>query len=561
MRGAYIAAAALALLAPAGVAAQAPGDAGAGNGGGGAGNGGAGGRTARYVQPYIELGQVVTADLTTDDVLTYTQVAAGIDAGISNGRAQGQVSYRYERRIDWNGDVGDQDIHSGLALAQVRLTPSLSLEGGAIATRARSDIRGAAPGNLLGNAANVSQLYSFYAGPTLSTQVGLLDVGAGYRFGYTKVEVPDVPALLPGQAPFDYFDSSRNHMATATVGVPVGRVAPFGVTVSGGWEREDADQLDQRYDGWFGRGDVVMPLSRTVAVRAGVGYEKIEVGQRDALVSAGGVPVRDADGRFVTDPASPVRIAYQTDGLIYDAGVIWRPSPRLELRANAGYRYGGETYFGSLSYAMSRDVAVNVLLYDGIETFGRQLRDGLTQLPRAFDTSIDPFGQQFGGCVFGARPGQDAGAGGGAGGCLNDVFQSIATASYRARGIDGVISASRGRTSFGFGMGYANRRLYAPRGAPGVTVIGLEDESAYAQLFWSRALSRVSNLDANVFGNWYSSGLPGAGDVYGWGANTTYSRQFGRLGTLASIGVYGFDQSGIDTQWSAQALVGARYNF
>ncbi|KAK0338826.1 hypothetical protein LTR94_037025, partial [Friedmanniomyces endolithicus] len=93
-----------------------------------------------------------------------------------------------------------------------------------------------------------------------------------------------------------------------------------------------------------------MPLSRTVAVRAGVGYEKIEVGQRDALVT-GGVPVRDADGRFVTDPASPVRIAYQTDGLIYDAGVIWRPSPRLELRANAGYRYGGETYFGSLSYA------------------------------------------------------------------------------------------------------------------------------------------------------------------------------------------------------------------
>ncbi|PSJ19373.1 hypothetical protein CVH10_23200, partial [Halomonas sp. ND22Bw] len=82
----------------------------------------------------------------------------------------------------------------------------------------------------------------------------------------------------------------------------------------------------------------------------------------DPLLDAAGNVVRDDNGRFVTDTGSPVRIAYQTDGLIYDAGVIWRPSPRLELRANAGYRYGGETYFGSLSYAMSRDVAVNVLL-------------------------------------------------------------------------------------------------------------------------------------------------------------------------------------------------------
>ena len=27
------------------------------------------------------------------------------------------------------------------------------------------------------------------------------------------------------------------------------------------------------------------------------------------------------------------------------------------------------------------------------------------------------------------------------------------------------------------------------------------------------------------------------------------------------LGVYGFDQDGFDTQWSAQALLGARYTF
>ena len=42
----------------------------------------------RYVQPYIELSQAAAADLTNGgDVLTYTQAAVGVDAGIKIGRA------------------------------------------------------------------------------------------------------------------------------------------------------------------------------------------------------------------------------------------------------------------------------------------------------------------------------------------------------------------------------------------------------------------------------------------------------------------------------------------
>lgn len=516
------------------------------------------GRT-RYVQPYIEVAQAVTADLSNDDVTTYTAVAAGIDAGVQSARAQGQVSYRYERRFDWADRVADQDVHSGLARAAVTLTPGLNLEGGAIATRTRSDIRGAAPGNLVGNVANIAQIYSLYAGPSVATRVGALNVGASYFFGYTKAETPDVPGPVPGQR-LDYFDDSTSHIAQALVGTAAGDVLPFGVTLSGAYEREDASQLDSKYEGYFGRGDVVLPLSGTFAVRGGAGYEKIEATQRDPLVDATGAPVVDGNGRYVTDPASPVRIAYDTDGLIYDAGVIWRPNPRLELQASAGWRYGGETYFGSLSYAMNRNVGLGVVVYDGIETFGRQVRDGLRDLPTAFDNSPDPFGQQFAGCVFGSRPGA---GGNGTGACMNDVFQSIATASYRARGVDAVLSASYGRTRFGIGGGYANRRFNAPRGVPGAVFFGVEDQSAYAQAFWGRDLSRRSTLDLTVFGNWSSSGLSGlnGGDVYGGGANATYALQLGRLGTLASLGVYGFDQEGFDTQWSAQALLGARYSF
>ncbi|WP_308461466.1 hypothetical protein [Sphingomonas citricola] len=514
---------------------------------------------SRYVSPYIEATQAIAADLSNgDDVVTYTSLAAGIDAGVSTARTDAQISYRYERRFSWESNTEDLSVHSGLARATTQVAPWLSLDGGALATRQRSDIRGAAPVNLIGNTDNLTQVYSLFAGPSVQTRAGPFDVNGSYRFGYTKVGGDTNIALAPGSPRLDGYDSSTNHVVQASIGVPANRIAPVGVTVSGAYEREDANQLDQKYEGYYGRGDVVLPVSRTVALRAGAGYERIKATQRDPLVDAAGNAVVDRNGRFVTDPNSPERIAYDTDGLIYDAGVIWRPSPRVELQATAGYRYGGETYTGALSWRMSEASGLQVVVYDAIETFGRQLRDGIAGLPTGFQTQNDPFGQLFGGCIFGRQGGSQQN---GAGGCLNDVFQSISTASYRARGIDGVWSVQQGRTGYGIGGGYANRRLYAPRVAVGTQVLGLEDQSAYAQVFYSRALSRVSQFDANLYANWFSSDLPGAQDVYGTGLNGTYSRNFGRLGTALSAGVYAFDQGDLDKQVSAQALLGARYNF
>jgi hypothetical protein len=515
---------------------------------------------SHYVAPYIEATQAVAADLSNgDDVVTYSSLAAGIDAGVSTGRTDGQISYRYERRFSWEDGSDDLSVHSGLARVTTQLAPGLSFDAGALATRQRSDIRGAAPVNLIGTTDNLTQVYSLFAGPSVQTRAGPFDVSGAYQFGYTKVEGDTDITLAPGSPRLDGYDSSTNHVVLVSVGVPANRIAPFGVTVSGAYEREDTSQLDQQYEGYYGRGDVTLPVSRTVALRAGAGYERIKSTQRDPLLDTSGQAVVDNNGRFVTDPNSPERIAYDTDGLIYDAGVIWRPSPRLELQATAGYRYGGETYSGALSWRMSEVSGLQVVVYDAIETFGRQLRDGIAGLPTSFQTQRDPFGQLFGGCVFG-RP-TSGGSTNPAGGCLNDVFQSISTASYRARGIDGAWSIARGRTSWGIGGGYANRRLYAPNVAVGTQVLGLEDQSAYAQVFYSRALSRVSAFDANLYGNWFSSELPGAQDVYGGGLNGTYSHNFGRLGTSLSAGLYAFDQGDFDTQVSAQALLGARYNF
>ena len=506
------------------------------------------------VQPYIELSQTIDADLDSGDVLTYTSVAAGIDASVDTARLSAQASYRYEHRFSWDDDYGDDSIHSGLARAAFRLTPQLTLEGGALATRTRYDIRGEAPGVLAGEDSNTTQLYSLYAGPTLSTYAGPVELNALYRIGYTKVETPDASPAIAGQPRLDFYDDSVGHIVGATAALPTGAVLPVGLTASAGWERETSGALKQRYEGYYVRGDVLAPVSPNLALQAGIGYEEIETSQRDVLLTPAGAPVIDNNGRFVLDAASPRRVTYRTDGVYYDAGVVWRPSRRTSVSARVGKRYGSTSYTGSASWAASQNVGVQVGVYDVVTTFGRQLRQGISNLPTSFIATRDQFAQAFNGCTFGTE-------GSAPGGCLDGVFQSVTTASYRARGLDAVVTATRGRNTFGGGVGYANRKLFAPN-RPGITIFGLEDESYYAQVFFSRQLSANNGIDVQGFADYYDPALAGSEDVFSAGATGTYYHQFGRLSTSASVGLYHFRVGdGIDDSWRAQALLGARYSF
>ena len=506
------------------------------------------------VQPYIEVTQTLDADLKSGDVLTYTSVAAGIDVAAETARLSAQASYRYERRFSWDDDFGDDDVHSGLARAAFRLTPILTLEGGALATRTRYDIRGEAPGVFGGDDRNVTQLYSLYAGPTMSTYAGPVEVNALYRIGYTKVETPDGSPAVAGQPRLDYYDDSLGQIASVTAALAPRVLLPVGLTASAGAEQETSGALKQRYNSWFVRGDVLAPVSPTVALQAGIGYEEIETTQRSALLDASGAPVLDNNGRFVLDDASPRRITYRTDGVYYDAGVVWRPSRRTSVSASVGKRYGSTSYTGSASWAASPTVGVQIGVYDTVTTFGRQLRTGIANLPTSFIATRDQFAQAFNGCTFGTQ-------GSAPGGCLDSVFQSVTTASYRARGIDAVVSATRGRNSFGGGVGYANRKLFAPN-RPGITIYGLEDESYYAQVFFSRQLSPVSGVDVQAFADYYDPALAGSEDVLSTGTTATYYHDFGRLSTSASLGLYSFRVGdGIDTSLRGQALLGARYTF
>jgi hypothetical protein len=508
----------------------------------------------KQITPYIEIGQVATLDLKNGgDVLTYSTVAAGIDAQVTTDRAEFQVNYRYERRFDYQKDVGDQDVHTGLARARIDVVPNLlSMEAGAIATRVRSDIRGAAPSLLVGNVDNVTQVYSAYAGPSLATRVGPLDVAAAYRVGYTKAEDRGNTGVPVGQPVIDSYDHSLSHFATASVGMESG-VLPFGWTVSGGYERENAGQLGQRFENKYVRGDVTVPVTPTVALVGGVGYEDIKSSQKQVLLDVNGNATIDGKGRFVADPVAPRLLSYAQDDIFWDAGVLWRPSRRTSLEARVGRRYGSMSYTGSLSWQANDDNLLQIGVYDSVETFGQQLNDGLAVLPTRFGVSRNALANNFGGCIFG---------GGAGGGCLNDAFQSASTAVYRSRGVAANWSAHRGPWSAGLGVGYNQRKFFAPTQGTLFTVNGLKDESWYAQGNVERALTQNSGLSGDVYVSIYNPGEPGAPNVLSTGATGSYYHTFGeRLSASASLGLYSFKQESVDSSLTAAAQLGMRYSF
>ena len=505
------------------------------------------------VVPYLEVSQTVFADLKNGgSALTYTTLSGGVDATVRTRRVEVQVDYRYDYRFGWNGGQGDSSIHNGIARAKLVAVPNLlTFDAGALASRVRSDIRGNASNPFIGNPSNTSQLYSVYAGPNIATNVSGLNIAAAYRFGYTKVESQTTGLIVSGQPLLDSFDSATTHVATASVGMPTGRL-PFGWTVSGSYEREDASQLDQQFEGKYGRADVVVPVGPTVAVVGGVGYEQTKASQRDALRDATGTPLIDSNGRFITDPASPRLLSYDQSGLIWDTGVVWRPNRRAQAEFRVGRRYGDMTYIGSVSYQMGQSLALQAALYDGIQTFGRQLNQSLAALPTQFTVARNPFGGALGGCVYSSTTG---------GGCLDAALQSVATGTYRSRGLVGVVSYQRSGWSAGVGAGYTQRKFFAPVGAF-FSTNGVKDESYYVQGYVARQLDFESSVTASIYASIYDSGVASAPDVLGTGATGSYIRNFGEhLSGTVALGLFSSRIEGVSTSLTGSALIGGRYEF
>ncbi|MEA3065768.1 MAG: hypothetical protein QOJ27_2220 [Sphingomonadales bacterium] len=506
------------------------------------------------IHPYLEVQQVATADFDRGEVLTYTGFGGGVDAAVATRRVQAMISYNYQHRVAWNDRIEDHDVHSGLAAVHVDAIPgTLALDAGAMAARTHADIRFPVPAARTIDNANVAEIYSVYAGPTLSTHAGPVAVNASYRLGYVKVDDHSLAgAGLPAGAPrVDRYSSSTVHNATASFGMAPGRL-PFGWTVGGGYVREDMNRLKSRFEGKYVRGDVVLPVSPTLAVTGGVGYEWLQGSQRDFLLDpATGVPVLTPGGNLIADPSRPRLKTIDQDGEMWDVGILWRPSRRTELQARAGWRYGGESFTASLRHQINAHSALNASVYDGVSSFGRLLVADLNGLPTKFQTPSD--GLTGAGCVFGNDPGTGA--------CFGDAFQSIANFNFRNRGATLRYSAARGPWSMGLGAGYANRRYLAPD-SDIFALHGVTDQSFNLQGNLGRRLTRTSGLDFDAYAAWYDSGLAGSDASFGAGLTGRYYRNIfrDRLQAQIAAGLYTTQAGDFDASYGS-LLLGLRYTF
>ena len=497
------------------------------------------------ITPYIELNQIVTAELSPgSEVLTYTQAAVGLDAAIAGRRTGASASLRYARQIGW-GDAGDGDIISGIARGYAEVTPGVTLEAGALATRGAFEGRGP-----ITTGAD-STVYSLYAGPSVQTRAGDLDIAARYRIGYTGID--NGTPYVAGTG-IDVFDESVSQAADAQVGVKPGVVAPVGLGIAGSFYQEDIANLDQRVRDMQARAMVTVPVNRTTQVVAAIGYEDVEISSREVLFDGEGNPLIDDNGRFVTNKSSPRLMAYDISGVLWDVAVMWRPSRRTSLSAHVGRRYGSFTFGGTLAYAPDDRKQLSLVVYDTLSGFGGQVNRALGNLPTDFEAVRDPVTGDLRGCVSSLQGSN----------CLSGVLGSVRSAAFRARGGALTYSMQMGRLDAGLGIGYDRRRFFGAQGSILEAYDGVVDENYWASVYLSGRLGARAGWSTNGYANWISSSDTLLGDIAGYGVSASYYQLLTpRLrGTLAiSLDGADYKDASIDDIWTASALAGLRYSF
>ncbi len=434
----------------------------------------------RDIEPYIEVAQVVKAELSPrDEVLTYTRVAAGVDGLITNRNSGAAVSLRYERDFSWQSSRGDEDYVSGIANGYATVAPGVQIRAGGLAARFGVDDEGKAIDGAVALQDSVAQVYSVYAGPSIQTRAGDVDISAQYRAGYTKVENSDAFRVDDDGQAVDIFDESVVHVAEVSAGVKPDTVLPVGVGVGGSYYREDLSELDQRVEDMEAHALVTVPVAPSLAVTGSVGYEKVEISSRDAVRDAEGQPVTDAGGQYVTDKSSPRILAYDVDGLTWDVGVMWRPSRRTSLSAHVGRRYGSTTFDAVLTYAPSPRSAFAAVIYDNVSGFGGQLNRALADLPTDFTAIRNPITGDVSGCVSSLESGS----------CLNGAIGSVRSSTFRARGGAASYTRKFGRLKAGIGGGYDRRKFIAADGTVLADFDGIIDEKYWPATLTLRSIS------------------------------------------------------------------------
>jgi len=512
-------------------------------------------RKRTRIVPYIEVDQTVYDQTAPEQqVVTYTTLAAGADALINTHSTTGVATIRYEHHFsETPRTLGNSDTVTGIARTQTQIIPhTLLIDFGGLATHTAIGANGSTYLNPVDNVGSIYQIWSLYGGPSLQTHAGILGIKASYDLGYNEID--QIRSYVPagGGAPVDLFGHSLTQSGTGWIGVRPGEVAPFGIALLGNYLREDMSSLDQRLIDERGGVQVTQPVSRDLALVGDLAWEKVQVSQRNAEVDANGNPILASNGQYITDPTSPRRIAYDTDGLTWDVGVEWRPSKRTMAAAFVGRRYDSMTYYGSFFHAPDSRSTINVSVFDGIYGFGSGLMTALQALPIDFTVARDPFSGNVGGCFLGSTGGS----------CVTGALGSANAYVFHARGVNAAYAMTVGRLTFNVGTGYIQRRFLTAEDTVLATENGALDQTWYFNAGLSGPIDRQTRFTLSTFASLYHTDQLAIGDSGDWGVNGLLVHHLtDKLVGTAAVEVLGVKPQISPDQLEMMGQLGLRYNF
>lgn len=205
---------------------------------------------------------------------------------------------------------------------------------------------------------NQTQVLNYGISPTLMGRFGD-SVRAEASYDYSGVNFLDPPV---GEARVRAGDTTR-HIGRALIGTDETRANRLIWTVSGYYERAHIDALVAQPERANGEARTEYRISGPWSVVARGGYDWIE------------------------EPT----LTIQPDGAYGLAGVIWRPSQRTLMRAEAGYRYGDFNAEGQVVWQASQAITLSATYKRDIQTGPRLLLESLTGIGRdEFGNLIDP---------------------------------------------------------------------------------------------------------------------------------------------------------------------------
>jgi uncharacterized protein (PEP-CTERM system associated) len=206
---------------------------------------------------------------------------------------------------------------------------------------------------------NQTQVLNYGVTPTLHGRFGNVEGEASYD--YSAVNFLDPPVGNDNVRAGD----TRRHVGRAQIGTGESTTDRFVWRASGAYERAHVDNL----------------LAPTQPERASAEARgEYRISAPFALVARGGYD-------WIEEPTLRV----QPDGAYALGGVIWRPSQRTLVRAEAGYRYRDFNAEGDIQYQASQAMILSASYRRDIQTGQRILLDNLGGIGRdPFGNLIDP---------------------------------------------------------------------------------------------------------------------------------------------------------------------------